>query len=186
MNKSPRQRFNEKCLWRDSGCLIWTGAVRGSRQKRGCFWDGKKTVDAARWQLTNLVRPPKEDECACHTCDNSLCVNVEHLFWATHQENVADMHAKQRSHHYTDPSVGKQAGAKSQATFRQKPHLRARGSRHGSAKLTEDQASAIQNSALPSEWLAKVHGVSRSTINRIRNGSLWSAAIKARQESPGN
>jgi hypothetical protein len=27
---------------------------------------------------------------ACHTCDNTICCNPDHLFWGTHRANMRD------------------------------------------------------------------------------------------------
>jgi len=166
-------RFHSKTLIRENGCILWTAATRGSRQKRGCFWDGTKNVDAARWILTVMCRPPGAGECACHTCDNSLCVNPDHLFWAIHTENVADMHRKRRSHHQTDPSVQARAISNANATMAQNPERRARGERHGSAKLTAQQVEWIRKDPRPTRYVAAEYRVHRTTIQRIRSGARW-------------
>jgi len=172
--KTADQRFNEKCLHRENGCILWTASTRGQRQKRGCFWDGKKNVDAARWLLTERVRTPKDGECACHICDNPLCVNIEHLFWATHQQNVSDMYAKGRSHHQTDPMVNQRAALRANETMQREPKRRARGERHGCAKLTQQQVDWIRRDPRETRYVAATYGVDRTTIQRIRRGARWS------------
>ncbi len=38
-----------------------------------------------------------QDMCVCHSCDNPSCINPEHLFLASHQENMTDRDRKGRA-----------------------------------------------------------------------------------------
>lgn len=87
-----------------------------------------------------------EGMCLCHKCDNRKCVNPEHLFVGTSQENTADRHAKGRS---------------------------AKGSMVGSSKLTEPQVKEILESTEPGTVLAKRFNVKPATISAIRHGRNW-------------
>jgi hypothetical protein len=87
-----------------------------------------------------------------HTCDNRLCCNPAHLRLATQADNVADMHAKGRA--YTGD--------------------RPRGSRHGNAKLTEDQVREIRAAPYGSLALAAHYGITYGALKDIRRGKGWS------------
>lgn len=78
-------------------CWPWQGSTDG---RYGEFWaDGRKTkAHRVAWELAN-GRPFPEGLHACHTCDNPPCVNPEHIFPATHQENLQDAERKGRLDH---------------------------------------------------------------------------------------
>jgi hypothetical protein len=86
----------------------------------------------------------------CHRCDNRACINPDHLFLGTHQDNMTDAKHKGRMH---------------------------LGSAHGLAKLDEKSVAEIKSelrSGLKSQkQLAAVHGVSHGAIQAIASGRNW-------------
>lgn len=164
---TPEQRFFAKVNKTDT-CWWWIGATHGSRQKRGMFWDGKRTVDACRWiyqqahagvEMAGVV--------VRHTCDNALCVNPKHLELGTQAENVADMWERGRA----NIKAIRRGAAMGRETLRRQPERRARGLRHGRARLSDEDVAQIVSSAEGTATLASRYGVHRTTIQRIRRGS---------------
>lgn len=80
----------------NSGCWLWTGTIIEKGYGRLCV--NGKTVLATHVSLELDGRPrPGAQFCALHTCDNPSCVNPEHLYWGTIQDNSNDMVARGRS-----------------------------------------------------------------------------------------
>lgn len=76
-----------------SGCWLWTGSINSKgygRLKVG----GRTTLSAHRlaWELR--VGEPPHDLFVCHRCDVPCCVNPNHLFLGTGDENIRDMWLK--------------------------------------------------------------------------------------------
>lgn len=79
------------------GCWPWLGRTMTSRRGYGRLVFKGRYVGAHRMALA-LVKgePPDADMFACHACDNPVCCNPAHLWWGTHDENMADAVAKGR------------------------------------------------------------------------------------------
>jgi len=88
----------------------------------------------------------------CHHCDNPLCINPEHLFVGTAQENFDDMHSKGRCKLGMHPM---------------------KGENHGLAKLTESQVREIRNSTEQGVSLARKFGVTTGLISMVRKNLRW-------------
>ena len=87
----------------------------------------------------------------CHTCDNRVCINPDHLFIGTHKDNSDDMWAKGRG--VPNPA---------------KP-----GQDHPNAKLDEAQARHIKFSNEKPAALSQQYGVRLEQIYKIRRGASW-------------
>jgi hypothetical protein len=127
----------------ECGCVVWIGATKN---KYGQIRIKGKTVLAHRaaWELHNGTIPRQLH--LLHKCDNPYCINIDHLFLGTHQDNMADMVSKKRV---------------------------AQGNKLPQSKLTPFLVSQIRNSDLSGQQAAKHYGVSEANISMIRSGKSW-------------
>ena len=106
---------------------------------------------AHRVLYTLLGQTLNANKCVLHKCDNRACVNPEHLFIGTRQDNANDAYTK-----------GRNKGAIGDANF--------------NTKLTSDQVrdirAAIVNGATHKQ-MADRFGVSRTSISAIIRGKTW-------------
>jgi hypothetical protein len=79
------------------GCWIWQGKKNPKGYGITSFPKGK-TVLAHRASYIAFKGDVPEGKMVCHTCDNPSCVNPDHLFLGTAQENTTDMINKGRIH----------------------------------------------------------------------------------------
>jgi hypothetical protein len=89
----------------------------------------------------------------CHHCDNSLCVNPEHLFVGTHADNMKDMVVKNRADN--------------------------RGVRNGRSKLTAGDVAEIRRLSTGRHGegmeFARRFGVTSATISKVIRGDTWTS-----------
>lgn len=134
------------------GCFEWAGYLQTDGY--GTFYPGDKASSLAHrtsWEIHN--GPIPEGLFVLHKCDNPKCVNPDHLFLGSQQENVDDMIRKGRKVYDAAPQ----------------------GERHGGSKLRTVDVVSIRTSDLPDGVLAKAYGVARTTINRIKSRALWAS-----------
>lgn len=130
----------------DDGCLICHLAPsrdRGIRERHYVQVGGRT---GTKWRVTRLVwyvvmGRIENDLWVLHTCDNPACINPEHLFTGTAQDNTDDMIAKGRKKE--DPEV---AHRRKLFTAKQIGPLLAQGlDRYAIAERTRLSPSTIWN-----------------------------------------
>lgn len=129
-----------------NGCKLWIG---GNDGKYGVFrFSGvlRKATHVAWFYATG--KWPKDK--LCHTCDNPPCVNVDHLFEGTHQDNIDDAKTKGRM---------------------------PRGSANGAAKITESCAKKIIRLLITGHHthhqIGRMVGATTAIVGTISNKRNW-------------
>lgn len=137
-----------------NGCWVWTASRKPNGYAQFYFQGRMYRAHRRGWALSGRELPAPGLSLA-HTCDNRICVNPDHLFVATHQENMDDMQRKGR------------AGARGETCIH--------------AKLTEDQVRAIRlefrrdgHRKTNAAELALKYGVSPGHIQSVCYRGAWS------------
>lgn len=104
MKPGPKARSPEERFWSfvspepTTGCWLWTGHVQ--HQGYGRLWsaDRQGMILATHVALAIAGRPVPPRMMACHRCDvwgvGPACVNPDHLFVGSNQDNQIDYVAK--------------------------------------------------------------------------------------------
>jgi hypothetical protein len=145
-------RLSEKstsvCGSLKDNCIVWNG----SRDENGY---GKIMQDRKSWSVHRISwlyhhGPIPEGKEVCHRCDRRACWNPDHLFVATHDENMKDAANK-----------GRAKGPK--------------GIEHWSSKLNEKSVKLIRNLYRRGNGriLAKRFGVTDGNIYMVAHRRSW-------------
>lgn len=148
-----------------TGCWLYTGGL-------DVFGYGKVNYARYHEHLAHRVAwrmakgDPAGDKCVLHRCDTPACVNPDHLFLGTRQDNNADMVRK-----------GRQRSLPWAENIRSKdPSLSARGERNGWAVLTDDLVRDIRRQAaagVSRVAIARQIGVTPECVGLVANRRTW-------------
>lgn len=148
----PSVRFWKKVHISDSDkCWEWKGGKFTNGY--GQFYDGQNKIGAHRFAYIDRFGEIINNLLVCHKCDNRSCVNPEHLFLGTHEENFADMDSK-----------GRRRNADS------------RGEKNGRDKLTQKDVVEIRQRHKTGETIAAIarfFGRGETTIRHIIQEATW-------------
>jgi hypothetical protein len=155
--KSPSERFRSKVdeissasFWGGTRCHEWCGALLGPTKRSsggyGYFRLDGKAAYAHRTAWEFAKGPIEKGLMVLHRCNNRKCVNVEHLYLGTHDDNMADM-----------TNAGRQS----------------RGTHRPNAKLTEDEILEIRASNEKQQVLADRYGIKQPNISMVKANKIW-------------
>jgi hypothetical protein len=126
-----------------------------------------------------LTRGNISNLCVCHTCDNPVCVNPNHLFLGTRADNNKDMINKGRQCRGMAKSlIMKNVAARGNKNgSRTHPEKIVKGERHPRAKLTTQDVLEILDlhSSLiyKQKELVVLYCISPAVISQIVNRKWW-------------
>lgn len=147
------ERLDPDVCWPWKGARVRNGYGQIRGDPEGAVLRGRK-LRAHRVAFELAYGPIPPGLHILHRCDNPGCVNPGHLLLGTHQDNMADMTAKQRHAH---------------------------GERQPTRKLSRHQVRAIRwlakHDPAPLAQLAGEFGVATSNISIILSRRTWRAEI---------
>jgi len=132
-------------LWGDSLNAFGYGILKASKihknmvtAHRVSYWVNKNPFDLSMHVL--------------HKCDNPCCVNPDHLYLGTHQDNMNDRTKRNRTN-----------------------RIAPKGSKCGASKLTEKDIKSIRimACAFNQSQIADTYNVSQTTIHYILTRKTW-------------
>jgi hypothetical protein len=131
-----------------TGCHVWTRAKMPKGYGRIHIKGKDHLTHRLSYELH--VGPVPDEMFVCHKCDNPSCINPEHLFIGTIQDNHADMVQKGRN---------------------------PRGEKQWNARLNEDYVRVIRLLKWTNKETAKLFGVTPDNIKHIRAGKRWAHVL---------
>ena len=149
--KTIEERFFSKVI-KSNTCWFWTGC----KDKCGyglLYYKNRKNINTHRLSYELHFGEVLDGLCVCHSCDNPSCVNPQHLFLATHKQNMEDKKNKGRTYN------GNQKGINNPGS-----------------KLTENEVIEIKyllESNISQSNIAKKYNISQTLVSAIKLEKIW-------------
>jgi len=135
----------------EQGCILWKGYLSNGYGKIKEGPRGSRSIHAHRVAWMLAYGPIPSGKSVLHRCDVRNCVNPEHLFLGSHQDNMTDMVRKKRQ---------------------------ACGSRSGLHKLTEEAVLSMRNryssEDVTKAQLSRDFQISDTIVGMILDRRRWS------------
>lgn len=158
------QRFWAK-VKKTSGCWLWTAALRNKGYGAFCYKQNGRTIQGRAHRFSYEIHkgPIPPGLFVLHKCDTPSCVNPQHLFLGTIQDNVNDMLNKRR--HVPGGTHCRDAGKWK------------RGVAHHGAKITAADVKKLRKMHSTGEWtyskLGAEFSINGSAAYKVVNRLLW-------------
>lgn len=143
---SLMERFESNIFYGLDGCWHWIGPMTDTGYGKICRFGKNYKAHRVSYEF---FKGGIGKMYVCHTCDNRYCVNPDHLFLGTHQDNMTDMKEKGRRKN------------------------KGRGDKNGMSKLSTENVLEIRASDERYEILARKYGVKACTISQIKTRRVW-------------
>lgn len=141
------ERFEKKFIPEPNcGCWLWTGAISSSGY--GSFAITKENIVPAHRASFLIYKNEMPEAFVCHSCDNKICVNPDHLWSGTAKDNALDASKK--------------------------GILQKRPKRYGfGSKFKNDEIIKIFEDKRKYNEIAQEYDISLSTVGAIKRGENW-------------
>lgn len=151
--KNIVNRFFTKLSFGSSECWYWDGCIDDVGYGRLGKYDGENKAHRISWKLFNGEIP--DGMKILHKCDIKNCVNPDHLFLGTQQDNIKDMVLKGRDKFGTGCA----------------------GEKNPMSRLTEKKVLSMREKysmgGISYKSIAKLFNVSTMTAYRAITKRLW-------------
>lgn len=173
--KDRFQRYYDTAVG-EHACWEWRGAKKntpgqhyGITTTKRVYNKPGKMVCTSRLALFYKTYLWPVDRIACHTCDNPSCVNPNHLYWGTDQDNAEDMTFRGR--HYQQIITAQEGREPTRpGVSSRKPNRRLYKNENEKVEIKRAVLAANKEGV---RNLSITYGMSFGMLIAIKYGSTW-------------